>query len=306
MYYKENKKDYTQRVFGIIGNPIGHSLSPVMHNIISRESGVHALYVPFCVKSSLEAAINGAYSLGIRGLNITLPYKKEVLKYIHDIDSGAYALGAVNTLVYGEKGYKGYNTDFYGLKKSVIDHSINIEDQHVIILGTGGAARAAAHVAISLKAESITISGRNAGHAVLLKEELKNYIKNTGTYVKTYINSCSMELMQKETRSYDDKDSNGYIVFQTTPVGMYPDINGCIVEDKGFYKKCKAGIELVYNPLKTRFIISMEESGKTAVNGLDMLINQGILSWELWNDGMTVNSYIRKKIKLELEKLLNN
>ena len=75
---------------------------------------------------------------------------------------------------------------------------------------------------------------------------------------------------------------------------------------KDFIKNIFSEIELVYNPLKTRFILSMEEAGKTAVNGLDMLINQGILSWELWNDGMTVNSYIRKKIKLELEKLLNN
>ena len=99
-----------------------------MHNIILKESGINAVYLPFCVKDRLEAVISGAHALGIKGLNITLPYKREVLNYLSEVDAEACEIGAVNTLVYQTNGYKGYNTDMCGLRKSVTDSEIDIKN----------------------------------------------------------------------------------------------------------------------------------------------------------------------------------
>lgn len=280
------------KVFGIIGSPLAHSLSPLMHNIILKESGINAVYLPFCVKDRLEAVISGAHALGIKGLNITLPYKHEVLNYLSEVDAEACEIGAVNTLVYQTNGYKGYNTDICGLRKSVTDSEIDIKNRPVVILGAGGAARAAVYVCIGLGAAEIVIANRSFNQAFLLQKKFKKYLN---------IALCNLSEVTAVVKKYQ---KNSAVIFQTTSVGMYPDNDKCIINNRELYEHCCMGVELIYNPLRSRFILNMENAGKRVINGLDMLVNQGILSWERWNQGMKVSENTRKQIKLSLEQFL--
>ena len=133
------------RLLGLIGNPVSHTLSPVIHNTLSELRGLNQLYVPFQVSAEeLERAVQGAYALNILGLNVTVPHKNQILNYVVGLDPAAAAIGAVNTLVRTPEGYQGYNTDMPGLLRAVQSEGIRIQGQTVVILGAGGAARAVA------------------------------------------------------------------------------------------------------------------------------------------------------------------
>ena len=135
----------TTRVCGLIGNPVGHSISPVIHNTLADITKTNMVYTTFKVdKEDVAKAVEGAYALDILGLNVTVPHKQSVMDVLVDIDPLAKAIGAVNTLVRKDGGYKGYNTDILGLKRELEDESISLCGNNCIILGAGGAARAIA------------------------------------------------------------------------------------------------------------------------------------------------------------------
>lgn len=135
----------TTRVCGLIGNPVGHSISPVIHNSLARLMDMNMVYTTFKVeKGDVVTAVNGAYALNILGLNVTVPHKQAVMESLVDIDPLAKAIGAVNTLVRTDKGYKGYNTDILGLERELIDEGVVLVGSRCVILGAGGAARAIA------------------------------------------------------------------------------------------------------------------------------------------------------------------
>ena len=156
----------TTRVCGLIGNPVGHSVSPAIHNNLARLTGKDMVYTTFKVeRGDVEAAVRGAYSLNILGLNVTVPHKSEVIDSLVDIDPLAKAIGAVNTLVRVDGGFKGYNTDILGLARELEDEGIELADSKVIILGAGGAARAITFLCSSKGAKKIYLLNRSVDKA---------------------------------------------------------------------------------------------------------------------------------------------
>ena len=268
-------------VYGIVGNPIEHSLSPLLQNALAKEMNIDMGYVAFHVTDNIKAAIEGAYFLGIKGFNVTIPFKKDMLDIVSDIDERAKKIGAVNTLKKVESGYKGYNTDILGLKHSIKNNGMSIKGKNVILLGAGGAAKAALYLAIEEGAKSVTIINRNVERANELKKEVCDTFKN-----------ISVVSLDELKRNLEILEHNDYFVFQTTNVGMYPKIDECIIDDAGFYEKCE-----------TLFIKNMLKANKRCINGLDMLILQGVASFEIWNDVKVGQSVVEKVKVLLTEKL---
>ena len=275
-------------VYGIVGNPIEHSLSPLLQNALAKEMNIDMSYVAFHVTYNIKAAIDGAYLLGIKGFNVTIPFKKDMINIVTDIDERAKKIGAINTLKRVKSGYKGYNTDILGLKHSIKNNGMSIKGKNVIILGAGGAAKAALYLVVEEDAKSITLINRNVKRADELKKEVCDTFKN-----------ISDELKQ----NLDVLEHNDYFVFQTTNVGMYPKIDECIIDDAGFYEKCDCGIDLIYTPFETVFIQNMLKANKKCINGLDMLILQGVASFEIWND-VKVEQPVVENVKVLLTEKL--
>ena len=278
------------KVYGIIGNPVSHSLSPILQNTLAKEMNIDISYSAFHVTENIKEAIKGAFALDIKGFNVTIPYKKDMLDIVTDIDDRAKKIGAINTLIKTENGYKGYNTDIIGLGMSLYNNSLSIKGKDIIILGAGGAAKAVLYLAIEEGVKSITLVNRNISKAKELKAEVG-------------IKDISVISLDDLKSNINLLDKNNYFIFQTTNVGMYPNVEDCIIEDEAFYEKCDSGIDLIYTPFETSFIKKMKSKGKICINGLDMLILQGVASFEIWNN-IKVKKDIIEKVKVLLTEKL--
>ncbi len=284
------KIDGRTALYGIIGNPIEHTLSPGIHNAISGALGINAVYVPFKANGDLKAMVKGLYSLGVKGLNVTVPYKTEIIKELYGIDPMARSIGAVNTLKYTEHGYYGYNTDILGLSRELDDEGVELAGRHAVILGAGGAARAVAFLCASKRPASITIINRTIGRAQDLKTDVSQYAAGNGMYEL----SENVEVLQDTQASelkYDD-----CIVFQCTSVGLAPNDNEAVINDEEFYKKISTGVDLIYRPSETLFMKNVRKAGKTAHNGLKMLIYQAVSAYEIWN-GISVPDEVVENLR---------
>lgn len=258
------------RIFGIIGNPIEHSFSPILQNTIAKEMGHNHIYVPFCVeKGKVGVAIEGAYRLGIEGFNVTVPHKMEVINSLYEIDTLAEQIGAVNTLKKTDKGYKGYNTDILGLDMCFKTRNIQIEGKTVVILGSGGAA----HSAVILAAN------RGANEIYVVNRTIENAVKITNI-VKKYYDTPVFAVGYDKLNDLHKAD----IVIQTTSVGMGESADNSPVKDCSFLNNTEAVVDIIYTPWETKFIKDSKKAGCIACNGFDMLIFQGIASYEIWND----------------------
>ncbi|NLZ81541.1 MAG: shikimate dehydrogenase [Clostridiales bacterium] len=259
------------RVCGLLANPVEHTLSPILHNTLAEKTGIHLVYVP--LKPELEnlgAAVEGAYSLNMLGLNVSIPFKQEVMKYLVDIDKSAKDIGAVNTLVRTDSGFKGYNTDISGLKKAFIAEGIKIKDENVIILGAGGAAKAIAYLMALEGASKIYILNRTYDRATIIAKE---------------INECFSKevVIPMSIKEYKRLPKDSYLGIQTTSVGMYPNVSSAVVEDPEFYKLLHTAYDIIYSPAETKFMKYTKEAGGRSFNGLKMLLYQGVVAYELWN-----------------------
>ena len=262
----------TTRVCGLIGNPVAHSISPVIHNRLAGLRGDNLVYATFKVEAgNVAAAVKGAYALDILGLNVTVPHKQAVIDELVDIDELAAAIGAVNTLVRTEGGFKGYNTDILGLDRELSDVGISLEDKCVVIIGAGGAARAIAFLCAGKKASELYIMNRTLEKAQNIADAVNEYAK------KDIAKAAGIS----ECGSFDKKD---YIVIQTTSVGLHPHVDETAVTADEFYENAAAGVDIIYNPYETMFMKLMKKHGKQAYNGLKMLLYQGVAAYELWND----------------------
>lgn len=281
-------------VCGVIGNPVGHSLSPMMHNYYGEALKLDYIYVPCNVDDDkVGEAVRGAYALGFEGINVTVPHKQRVMEHLLAIDDAARCIGAVNTLVRMEGGYKGYNTDADGLYRAIIGHGINPEGKDCLMIGAGGAAKAVAYMLMKHGAASVVILNRTMDKARTLTEEMNRQFGRE-----------TMKAMALEDCGKLEKEH--YLVFQTTSVGMYPKVGHAPIEDTTFYKKIQTAVDIVYTPAKTRFMELVEEAGGQAVGGLDMLIYQGIIAFELWNPGVIVTEKMVDTVRQMMTERLNN
>lgn len=264
--------DGSLRVCGLIGNPVAHTISPLLQSVLAERMNINSVYAPFHVeKEALEAAVKGAFGLNILGMNVTVPYKNDVLPYLTRVDDLAARIGAVNTLVREEKGFAGYNTDMPGLYRAMCADGVSLEGKDVVLLGAGGVARAVLIMLLDKKVASITILNRSLEHANRLKEEINGL---AGKELVTVLPLSDWNQLPKDRK---------YLVIQSTSVGMHPNVEEAVISDKEFYSLVEVGYDLVYNPAKTRFMELTEEAGGRSYNGLRMLAYQGVIAFELWN-----------------------
>ncbi len=256
------------RVFAVIGSPIEHSMSPEIHNSSFSELKLNCIYVAYRVERLyLREAIEGFKALGYSGVNVTIPHKIEIMRYLEEISPEARVIGAVNTIVFKNSRVTGHNTDGTGALLALRDAGIEVENSRVIILGYGGAARAIA-ITLAMKGniESITIAGRNVKKAGILAED----IKKLGIPAQ----SCSITDVENII-----KDSN--ILINSTPVGMSPETEETLLTREKLHSEL-AVMDIVYTPLETRLLKEAKKAGCKTVDGLGMLIQQAAEAERLW------------------------
>lgn len=248
--------DRHTEAYGIIGNPVRHSLSPAMQNAAFREKGINAVYLAF-EAADPGGCIRGVRSLGIRGLSVTMPFKSDVIPFLDGVDDLALRIGAVNTVVNKEGHLTGYNTDATGALRA-LEEKTAISGRSVIIVGAGGAARAIGYI-LRERGGAVKISNRSADRGEALCRDL----------------DCEFIRLDKLA----DVDTD--ILINATPVGMSPDAGISPVTEKVF-KEGMVVMDIIYNPLKTRFLAMAETRGCMIINGLPMLIYQGAEQFRLW------------------------
>ena len=284
--------DGKTRLLGLMGDPVEHTLSPVIHNTLSEILGLNNVYVPFHVKKEgLAKAVEGAFQLNILGLNVTVPHKNDVIASLSSVSDEGLAIGAVNTLVRTENGYRGYNTDMLGLTREIKSYGIELEGRKVIILGAGGAARAVAYMCMAEKASEIYILNRTLEKATEIAEHMNSF------FGRQTIRAMKLS---------DWRDLEGkYIVIQSTSIGLKPDNDRAVIEDEDFYRMIDTGVDLIYSPFETKFMKLCRRKGANAYNGLKMLLYQGIIAYELWND-ISVSEEVADQVYGVLEKNARN
>ncbi|TCL60057.1 shikimate dehydrogenase [Kineothrix alysoides] len=261
------------RTCGLIGNPVEHTMSPMIHNTLAEREGRNLAYMPFHVENgNVKAAIEGAYALNILGLNVTVPYKSEVMKYLAETDETAQRIGAVNTLVRTAAGYKGYNTDMPGLYRAMCSEGIRLKDEHVILLGAGGAARAVAFMCVLEGAKKVYILNRTLDKANQIASEVNRLLET----------DCVTAMEMRDYASLPRERK--YLAIQATSVGLYPNVEDVVIQDKDFFEMLHTGFDLIYRPANTKFMSLVKEAGGQAFHGLKMLLYQGVIAYELWND----------------------
>ncbi len=270
-----NHTDGNTMTCGLIGNPVRHTLSPLIHNSIAAMKGVNLVYVPFEVpKGGVKNAVRGANALGIKGLNVTVPYKSDVIDHLVEVDPLAEGIGAVNTLVRTEGGFKGYNTDMSGLYHAMQDEGIVLDEECVVILGAGGVARPVAYLCATKGAEKVYVLNRTYEKAEAVAKEVNDALdESLGEKIFPMPLDDYKEVLQKEKR---------FFVVQCTSVGLFPDVNSAVIEDEEFYKHVYGAIDVVYKPLETKFMKLVKNAGGKVFSGLKMLLYQGIDAFELW------------------------
>lgn len=282
------------RTCGLIGNPVEHTMSPVIHNNLATATGENLTYVPFHVEyGRLGDAVKGAFGLNILGMNVTVPYKSDVIPLLTDIDPLAKRIGAVNTLVRTETGYKGYNTDMPGLLRAMKRDGVTVAGESIILLGAGGVARAVAMLLADNGAAEIIILNRTTDKALKIAEEVNSY--------------CGKELvMVRQLDAYRElpKDKK-YLAVQATSVGMYPNVDLAVIEDEDFYKIIHTGYDLIFNPLETKFMKLAKNAGANAFHGYRMLLYQGVIAYELWT-GKNVPDELAEEVYTKMLKAMNS
>jgi len=274
------------RVLSVIGHPIEHTFSPLIHNLLIQELGHNNVYVPFHVlPNNLDDALKGIRALKIKGVNVTVPHKEVIIDKIDFVDEIARQIGAVNTLKVENEIIKGYNTDYYGLYQSLVVNNVTLEDKASVIIGAGGAARSAAMLCVALKSSKIYIANRTFEKAQKLVDDIKQFYN---------VDIVAINLDELQNIKED------IICFQTTPVGMYPNTEYSPIEDKPFYEKIKVAVDLIYNPGVTKFLKLAKESGALTINGFEMLFYQAIKAYEIW-ENIQVPQEIVFKIKTKVK-----
>ena len=222
--------------YGLIGEKLGHSFSKIIHEKLAN-------YTYEITPLTREEFMPYMEARAFKAINVTIPYKGDVIPYLDDMDDNAKQIGAVNTIVHTEGKLVGHNTDFSGFLYMVQHNNIDLADKKVIVLGNGGAAKAIIAVLKYLMVKEIIIVKVVPGSEAISYEE------------------CF------------EKHSDAQVIVNTSPIGMYPKVDASPV-DVSLYTHCEAVLDIIYNPLKTKLILQTEELGIKAVNGLEMLVAQ--------------------------------
>lgn len=257
------------RKFGLLGKKLSHSLSPLLHSAFFEEMGIEAEYKLYEVaEDEIDNFKNYMFENSIEGVNITVPYKKAFLDKLDFISDKAKEIGAINLLYIKENKFYGDNTDYYGFKQTLLTNQIEPSGKKIAIIGRGGASASVYKVLKDMGAEDIAFYFRK----------------------------------DKLSKIEFPEDISGDIIINTTPVGMYPNIEDNIVDEQ-ILKKFKIAIDLIYNPLETKFLKIARENNLKTINGMEMLIGQALKTDEILYDIVLSNQLREKIIKKIIKKV---
>lgn len=277
------------RVCAIIGDPVEHSLSPVMHNAAFKELGLNLVYVAFTVTAKeLKTAISGVKSIGVKGLNVTMPHKNAVMNYLDEVDATAKNIGAVNTILSNNGRLIGYNTDGNGAMIALQENGVCPEEKKLVLLGAGGAAKAIAYQAAQ-DVKELVILNRTPDKAKKLAEMIP---KSFGAKVKG--DMLSLDVLKQELETVD-------ILINSTSVGMHPNVDRSSVPTD-FLRSDLCVMDIIYNPLETKLLKDAKSVGAKVVSGLEMLIYQGAVAFEIWTNCPAPVEVMRKAALNQLQK----
>ncbi|MHA1339016.1 MAG: shikimate dehydrogenase [Promethearchaeota archaeon] len=287
------------KILAVIGDPIEHSMSPTMHNAAIEELNLDYVYIAFNVKKeNLKQACDGFRALNIKGINVTIPHKVEIMKYLDEIDPIAKGIGAINTIKNDNGKLIAKNTDGEGFIKSLEDVGFNVENKKCLILGCGGAARAIAFM-LGTKAKEIILTDIIPDAAEKLYNNLTEFYSKNNTsnlignkqplFRKIALNS---ETMKNELENID-------LLVNATPVGMHPKTDKSPLDDLNVQLNKNIFVfDVVYNPLKTKLLKDAESAGCQYLGGINMLVNQGAIAFEWWT-GYKPNTELMRKAAIK-------
>lgn len=264
-------------IFAVFGNPIAHSLSPLMHRAAFGRMGIKAKYVPFCVKD-LKSAVLGIRGLDIRGVSVTLPFKTEVMDYLDEVEKSALRIGAVNTIFNHHGVLKGTNTDWLGFVLS-LKEVMEIKGKRFAVLGAGGAARGILFGLI-----------HEGGYPMIVNRTISKAETLAQEFGCAYFPLSETEKVEAE------------VLINTTSLGMAPDTDRSPFP-KEHLKRFGWVMDIIYNPLKTKLLQDAEEEGLKTVSGSGMFVHQGAEQIKIWTGLEPPRAYMHEVV---LKKLREN
>jgi len=254
--YRAEQFDARTRVYGVIGDPIAHSLSPAMHNAGFAARQVNAVYLPF-LTHDLRDFINSVEPLGIKGFSVTLPHKERILRFLHQCDPLAERIGAVNTVVVRGSGkLHGYNTDYVGVLET-LERRIKLRDSRALIVGAGGAARAVAF-ALAQAGVAVFVTARRYQRAKHLARAMGGEAVERGAVGRMAFDA----------------------IVNATPVGMHPSVRRSPLEADEL--NCRLVFDIIYRPQTTKLLQMAARRGIQTVSGAEMFVAQGAEQWKIW------------------------
>jgi shikimate dehydrogenase len=275
--------------FAVIGHPIGHSLSPLMHNTAFKILGLDCNYEALDIEpASLKTAVEGFRKSTWGGLNVTIPHKESIIPYLDEVVSEAREIGAVNTVVNRNRSLIGYNTDVIGVEKSLGTFRTRIDNQLCAIIGSGGAARSVAYVLTGkFKPRAITIIALYPEQAKLLADSLGR-------------NEIQIDIIQSADPGVEKAIRNSSLIVNATFVGMFPKVQEMPISGINWLSNQHTAFDVIYHPLKTRLLTEAQAAGAGIIDGLGMFINQGAAAFRIWTGKEMPISEIRKVLEEKL------
>ena len=277
------------KICALIGDPVEHSMSPVMHNTAYKELGLDYIYIPFQVKpEGLEPAVAGLRALNVRGFNVTIPHKVAVIPWLDGLDPLAEKIGAVNTVVNTDGELRGYNTDAEGFLQALLEHGIKPKSKRIVVLGAGGASRAITYIMV----------GKGARVTILNRQQELDWAEDIAQLIRK---DLGKEVKVLELGQLAGAIENVDILVNATSVGMSPAAEESPVPAH-LLSKIPAVFDIVYNPMETRLLREAKAAGARVIGGVDMLAWQGALAFEKWTGQKAPLDLMRGEAVKMLEK----
>lgn len=278
----------TTSVFGIFGHPVEHTFSPGMHNAAFAKIKRDACYVPFAVApADLERAVRAIVPLGIRGLNVTIPHKETIIPFLDDLTDDARMIGAVNTIEVARGRLTGHNTDGRGFLRSLREETgFRPKGKTVLMVGSGGAARAVGFSLALSGAQTILLCDLDAVKAKRLGRDIEN---KTAARVKV----VNPEDLEKTGQAAD-------CVINATPLGLKP--GDPLPVPRHVIRKDRLICDLIYNPIRTPLLKAARAAGADALSGIGMLLYQGVIAFEIWTGGKAPVDVMRSALARQIER----
>jgi len=270
----------------VIGNPVAHSLSPAIHNAAFAELDLDFVYVA-CRVEDVKNALAGMRALSnFRGMSITIPHKTEAMKYVDEIAEVDRSIGSINTVINEQGRLLGFGTDGPGALKAVIDAGVEIDGKNILMLGSGGAARAISFtIARNARLEGLSILDINKDMLQQLTADLR---AGTDTLIKS-------DLLSRNSLAAAMKNAD--IIIHCTPIGMHPNEDASLIPAE-FFRPGQVIFDVVYTPLETRLLAEARSRGLKTISGVDMFINQAVLQFERFT-GVDAPVEVMRRVVME-------